>query len=310
MKLFALLVAGSYAQNLAEDQYQADYVDQYDAYASTEYDSYDSSYDGYDQAYDGPGADDNRKGGNRNKNKNNKNKNKQAAGYNDGYQAPVDTYVPPADTYVTPAETYVAPAETYVAPAETYVAPVENYQAPASNYQAPAEPYKQPATNYQAPADNYQAPAYGGYSGISCWSCHATSFGDCEKNGYSKTCNSGDVCFLEIRERREGRVFKQISMGCHQEMACENNKAQNFREENPDHTQCKPEAKYNQSVCRQCCKENNCTKDPSWWYPTSREEWAYGDDTYNANNNVYTDNNNYQAPVAQESTYTAPAYKK
>ena len=68
-------------------------------------------------------------------------------------------------------------------------------------------------------------------------------------------------------------------MGCKQEGACKNMQIQNFQNANPDYTQCRPEAKYNESVCRQCCTDDNCTGHPSgapsWWNPTTREEWAY-----------------------------------
>ena len=57
----------------------------------------------------------------------------------------------------------------------------------------------------------------------------------------------------------------QICMGCKQEEACNQMQAQNFQNDNPDYTQCRPETTYTDSVCRQCCKDNNCTKDPSWW---------------------------------------------
>ena len=114
---------------------------------------------------------------------------------------------------------------------------------------------------------------------MTCWQCNAQSIEECASAGYEQRCNDGDVCFLEIRERREarGRSFTQIAMGCKQEQACENNKANNFNQQNVDYTQCKPEAHYTESVCRQCCAEKNCVKEPSWWIPASREEWAYPD---------------------------------
>ena len=46
-------------------------------------------------------------------------------------------------------------------------------------------------------------------------------------------------------------------------------------EEDPALTQCRPEAEYSHSTCRQCCSEPNCTKDPTWWYPVDRSEWDY-----------------------------------
>ena len=78
---------------------------------------------------------------------------------------------------------------------------------------------------------------------------------------------------MEVRERN-GYVI-QINTGCKQAMACANNKAQNFQNSNPDHTQCRPEAGYTHSVCRQFCDTDNCVASPSFWMPASREEWAY-----------------------------------
>lgn len=298
MKLFALLLAGSYAQyDQVTDDGTVPIGDSYDQYGGADdyYGGYDAGYgDAYGDSY-GPGADDNRKNGNRNKNKGNKNQ---------------------------------APAGNYQAPVDNYQAPVASYQAPAATYQEPAASYQAPADNYQAPAGSYQAPAY---QGMTCWSCHASSYEECGKNGYEQRCNPGDVCYLEVRERRDGRYFSQIAMGCLQDMACENNKMQNFNQPNVDHTQCKPETKYRESVCRQCCAESNCTKDPSWWQPATREEWAYPDSPYPTQAPAYqepayqgapADNyqapaanyqapaDNYQAPPAAQESYTAPAYKK
>ena len=57
-----------------------------------------------------------------------------------------------------------------------------------------------------------------------------------------------ESCELEIRERShvrgQPRQILQIHMGCKQKMACENNHAQNFQNENPDYTQCRPESQY------------------------------------------------------------------
>ena len=82
---------------------------------------------------------------------------------------------------------------------------------------------------------------------------------------------------MEIRDRRDRyqQTYRQLQMGCKAVDACKNMHASNFRNGNPDYTECRPEAHYNHSVCRQCCYEDNCTKSPSWWEPTSREEWAY-----------------------------------
>merc|ERR1711970_362972 len=122
-----------------------------------------------------------------------------------------------------------------------------------------------------------------GPSGLTCWHCDAMSFEECEANGEERACHGhAESCFLEIRERRQpyGHIaqgFMQICMGCKQKEACDQMQAQNFQNSNPDYTQCRPETTYTDSVCRQCCAENNCTKDPSWWYPATREEWAYTD---------------------------------
>jgi len=122
---------------------------------------------------------------------------------------------------------------------------------------------------------------YPAATGLKCWHCDAMSFEECQEKGMEKTCHGNEgSCFLEIRERRNnGRNgvdnFMQICMGCKSNDACENMKAQNFQNANPDYTQCRPENAYSDSVCRQCCATDNCTKDPSWWYPQSREEWDY-----------------------------------
>merc|ERR1712141_642428 len=111
---------------------------------------------------------------------------------------------------------------------------------------------------------------------LKCWHCDANSFEECAAKGMEKTCQGHQgSCFLEIRDRRDGRPHRQICMGCKQTGACKNMQANNFQNNNPDYTQCRPEAKYNESVCRQCCDSDNCTKLPTWWYPTSRDEWAY-----------------------------------
>merc|ERR1712050_124056 len=128
-------------------------------------------------------------------------------------------------------------------------------------------------------------PAYPS-TGLKCWHCDAMSFEECEKVGMEKTCHGNQgSCFLEIRERRNNGQngvdnFMQICMGCKSDDACQNMKAQNFQNPNPDYTQCRPETAYSDSVCRQCCDTDNCTRDPSWWYPQSREEWDYsGEET-------------------------------
>merc|ERR1712046_496565 len=126
--------------------------------------------------------------------------------------------------------------------------------------------------NYQATGSTYQAQSYG----LSCWKCNADSFDLCEKHGYEEKCHPNqEVCELEIRERM-GYIY-QIHMGCKSADACANNKKANFDNPNPHYTQCRPEKNmgYHHSVCRQCCHDSMCTKQPTWWYPASREEWAY-----------------------------------
>merc|ERR1711990_352382 len=143
---------------------------------------------------------------------------------------------------------------------------------------APAEPAYPAQPSYPV-APSYPAASYGGK--MSCWHCDAMSFEECERKGEERQCHDNEgTCFLEIRERREGRKFTQICMGCKSKDACENMKAQNFQNSNPDYTQCRPESQYKNSVCRQCCTEPNCTKSPTWWYPTTRAEWDYsGEET-------------------------------
>ena len=128
-------------------------------------------------------------------------------------------------------------------------------------------------------------------STLKCWHCDAMTFEDCQAKGEERPCHANEVsfkyrfkltklfikgsCFLEIRERRDSNPFMQICMGCKAIDACENMQNQNFQNLNPDYTQCRPETDYSDSVCRQCCATDNCTKEPSWWYPLTREEWAY-----------------------------------
>lgn len=159
-----------------------------------------------------------------------------------------------------------------------------NYQAPANNYNAGAAYNANNDNNYPAqnPYGGVKNPGYQGYpsTGLKCWRCHAKSFEECAQNGYEETCQSNqESCELEIRERShvrgQARYIESIMTGCKQKLACANNQAQNFQNANPDYTQCRPEAEYGHSVCRQCCEEDNCVKSPEWWYPTTRSEWAY-----------------------------------
>lgn len=139
---------------------------------------------------------------------------------------------------------------------------------------------QQASQNWQASQQqqNYNSNGYGDNynAGLSCWKCNADSFELCQSSGYVEKCHSNQqVCELEIRERM-GYIY-QIHMGCKSEDACMNNKRANFDQQNPHYTQCRPEKNmgYHHSVCRQCCNDNMCTKEPTWWYPTTREEWAY-----------------------------------
>jgi len=137
------------------------------------------------------------------------------------------------------------------------------------------------AQNGMKDAGNYGSPAYPA-SGHQCWKCHADSWELCEMGGTLQTCLPNEnSCELEIRER--GGKIIQILTGCKATDACKNNMANNFMEDNPDITQCRPEGPakgYHHSVCRQCCDTPNCVKDPDWWYPQTRAEWAYtGEET-------------------------------
>ena len=157
---------------------------------------------------------------------------------------------------------------------------------------------------------------------IKCWTCrNAYSYAECQSKGYLVTCQSNqESCELEVRERN-GYVI-QVNTGCKQAMACENNKAQNFQlgfkifwkfrfwasfwtwfhQSDPAHTQCRPEAGYTHSVCRQCCytgtghsslfefskfyhflrfmtwwsvRKDSCVSSPTFWQPTTRAEWSF-----------------------------------
>ncbi|CAG5077589.1 Oidioi.mRNA.OKI2018_I69.PAR.g8763.t1.cds [Oikopleura dioica] len=127
--------------------------------------------------------------------------------------------------------------------------------------------------NNAYPANN-NYPSYPAATGLQCWRCDADSFELCESTGSVQTCQANEgSCELEIRERN-GYIM-QIRTGCKAKDACEMNMAQNFKQQNPHYTECRPEPGYTHSVCRQCCSENLCVKEPSWWYPTTRTEWAY-----------------------------------
>ncbi|CAG5095990.1 Oidioi.mRNA.OKI2018_I69.XSR.g14428.t1.cds [Oikopleura dioica] len=175
-----------------------------------------------------------------------------------GNKANKNNYAPASGSYDP------APAATYPA-ANNY--PANNYPA-GNNY---------PASNYPTQT-GYSAPAYP-TSPLKCWHCDAMSFEECEAKGMEKTCHPNEgSCFLEIRERRQNGhagPFMQICMGCKSKDACDNMQNQNFQNQNPAYTQCRPENYYGESVCRQCCASDNCTKEPSWWYPADRSEWAY-----------------------------------
>ena len=59
---------------------------------------------------------------------------------------------------------------------------------------------------------------------------------------------------IEIRKR--GGKMESVCMGCKQKRACLDNKKQNFSWRG---WQCKPKATFGPSVCRQCCKDAECT---------------------------------------------------
>jgi len=157
-----------------------------------------------------------------------------------------------------------------------------NVPSGGSTYTAPAAPsYTDNSASsgtYSGQASQQQNANYqssGGAKTMSCWSCkNAYSIEECMSAGYLETCQSNqESCELEIRERN-GYII-QVHTGCKQKLACENNKAQNFQTSNPAYTQCRPEPGYTHSVCRQCCYDSSCVTDPDFWYPASREEWAY-----------------------------------
>lgn len=142
--------------------------------------------------------------------------------------------------------------------------------------------------SYNAAANNaggnYNTGANGAYTGqtggsygaagLKCWHCEADSYELCGQTGYEESCHANEeTCELVVRERM-GYIM-QIHMGCKSENACKNNMAQNFQGDNPAYTQCRPETGSIHSVCRQCCNSDLCTKEPSWWYPSSRQEWSY-----------------------------------
>merc|ERR1712210_330267 len=138
--------------------------------------------------------------------------------------------------------------------------------APATGSYDPAPAASYPAASNYPTQTGYSAPAYP-TSPLKCWHCDAMSFEECEAKGMEKTCHPNEgSCFLEIRERRQNGhagPFMQICMGCKSKDACDNMQNQNFQNRNPAYTQCRPENYYGESVCRQCCATDNCTKEPS-----------------------------------------------
>jgi len=107
-----------------------------------------------------------------------------------------------------------------------------------------------------------------------CWKCDEMTYTDCAANGRYTQCGLGESssCFYEIRETN-GKL-SQLCTGCKETTACNNLKAENFRD-TVDNTnvdtlndQCRP-SYHNQranmrngaqtSVCRQC--SDTCRDD-------------------------------------------------
>jgi len=95
-----------------------------------------------------------------------------------------------------------------------------------------------------------------------------------EVSSYRKRRDVNDYsCQVEYRSRRN--VVESVSMSCKQEHACFNNKKQNFVDWRwgKAATQCRPEAGYTHSVCRQCCSSGNCFDAGTDFSAWDRADW-------------------------------------
>jgi len=81
-------------------------------------------------------------------------------------------------------------------------------------------------------------------------------------------------CQVEYRTRKG--LLLNVQMSCKQRKSCESNKKQNFRgwKYGKQTTQCRPEAHFEHSVCRQCCyHDSKCFDQLTPYSQWSRRDW-------------------------------------
>jgi hypothetical protein len=65
------------------------------------------------------------------------------------------------------------------------------------------------------------------FSGLTCWTCHASSWAKCANQGKAVKCLSNEQsCFTTVRKRNW--ELEAVEMGCKARDVCENEKEQNF----------------------------------------------------------------------------------
>jgi len=91
-----------------------------------------------------------------------------------------------------------------------------------------------------------------------CLTCVAANLTQCNAVGTMETCYVGETCHFEMRQKNGATI--QVKKGCKQEHSCHDQRKQNFVKDNKRHQQqCRPQMRRGPSVCRKCCKEENCT---------------------------------------------------
>jgi len=97
------------------------------------------------------------------------------------------------------------------------------------------------------------------FSGLTCWTCHASSWAKCANQGKAVKCLSNEQsCFTTVRKRNW--ELEGVEMGCKARDVCENEKEQNFPHNRPANYQCRLGSLGHKrpSVCRQCCQSDLC----------------------------------------------------
>merc|ERR1719187_2424161 len=169
---------------------------------------------------------------------------------------------------------------------------------PGGNYPPP----NYPPTEYPGGYDEYTTTAPEYYPTLSCYHCDAPNFEECYKIGKKKACPYAKgrdmVCMIEVR-KRDGKV-EGVCMGCKEKQACLRQKFNNF---NRKPAQCRPRAYYSPSVCRQCCKTEDCTMN---FNPPTRKGWE--EDLLGLYDG-YGENPEYGKPgYPEEPEYPKPQY--